>query len=179
VPKQSATTPRFRCNGCKEYHKVDTHSTYYQCPQHGYLCKEWMISSESEVRWVKRKDYYKHTFKKYTKVKFPEKYHGTCWWDKGSKKSDPWTHTRTISDSKNPIFNDACKNTPLIFHWHADVGRWIEEGMEDVQKAKAKPKASKQAKPDYLKEITVLLDLFEDDTLSKDVFIKKMRQKLK
>ena len=67
----------------------------------------------------------------------------------------------------------------MIFHWHADVGRWIEEGMEDVQKAKAKPKASKQAKPDYLKEISVLLDLLEDDTLSKDIFIKKMRQKLK
>ena len=42
-----------------------------------------------------------------------------------------------------------------------------------------KPKNPKKSKPDYLKEITVLLDLLEDDTLSKDVFIKKMRQKLK
>ena len=42
-----------------------------------------------------------------------------------------------------------------------------------------KPKNPKKSKPDYLKEITVLLDLLEDDTLSKDIFIKKMRQKLK
>jgi phage protein D len=59
------------------------------------------------------------------------------------------------------------------------MNRWIEEGREEEEKAKAKPKVKSKTKPDYLKEINVLLDLLEDDTLTKEVFIKKMREKLK
>ena len=47
------------------------------------------------------------------------------------------------------------------------------------EKAKAKPKATSKTKPDYLKDISVLVDLLEDDTLTKEVFIKKIREKLK
>jgi hypothetical protein len=31
-----------------------------------------------------------------------------------------------------------CLNIPIKFNWHEDVGRWIEEGLEE-EKAKAKP----------------------------------------
>ena len=71
-----------------------------------------------------------------------------------------------------------CGKDVIIYNWHEDVGRWIEEGLEE-EKAKAKPKVKSKTKPDYLKEINVLLDLLEDDTLTKEVFIKKMREKLK
>ena len=72
-----------------------------------------------------------------------------------------------------------CKNLLIKFNWHEDVNRWIEEGREEEEKARAKPKVKSKTKPDYLKEINVLVDLLEDDTLTKEVFIKKIREKLK
>ena len=51
--------------------------------------------------------------------------------------------------------------------WHSH----FEERREEEKKAKAKP--------NYIKEIKVLVDLLEDDTLTKEVFIKKIKEKLK
>ena len=50
---------------------------------------------------------------------------------------------------------------------------------EEKGEAKAEPKMKSKTKPDYLKDISVLVDLLEDDTLTKEVFIKKIREKLK
>tara|TARA_Y100000768_G_C23657718_1_gene531603 strand:+ start:203 stop:568 length:366 start_codon:yes stop_codon:yes gene_type:complete len=58
----------------------------------------------------------------------------------------------------------------------AGSGRYF---ILNEEKAKAKPKATSKTKPDYLNDISVLVDLLEDDTLTKEVFIKKIREKLK
>ncbi|MBM3433085.1 MAG: hypothetical protein FJX92_08850 [Bacteroidetes bacterium] len=40
MPKQDLKSPKFRCNGCKEYHFAPVYKTILQCPIHGYLCNK-------------------------------------------------------------------------------------------------------------------------------------------
>ncbi len=71
-----------------------------------------------------------------------------------------------------------CLNNIVQFNWHKDVGRWIEKGREEEEKTKAKPKAKSKTKPDYAKEIKVLMDLFEKDILTKEQFLSQLKEKL-
>ncbi len=48
MPKQSATNPRFRCNGCKEFHSAPKQNVHYQCAVHGYICKKYLTNSKSK-----------------------------------------------------------------------------------------------------------------------------------
>ena len=143
MPKQSATNPRFRCNGHKDYHSAPDKNVHYQCAVHGYVCKTYRMTGKSKGKSVDK-----------CKVMHNKKY--------------DWGY-----------FEETCKNLLIKFNWHEDVNRWIEEGREEEEKARAKPKVKSKTKPDYLKEINVLVDLLEDDTLTKEVFIKKIREKLK
>ena len=174
MARQSATNPRFRCNGCKDYYSAPEHTVHYQCASHGYLCEKHLVKKGDRLKKV-----YDRGF-----VKIPANHIGKC---KEGNKGSELAKSGLVYDSEyatigfsnaNIIEREVCLKVPVRFNWHEDVGRWIEEGREEEEKAKAKPKAKSKTKPDYLKEINVLLDLLEDDTLTKEVFIKKMREKI-
>ena len=163
MAKQSATNPRFRCNGCKDYYSAPENKVHYKCAFHGYLCQKHIVKSGDKYN----QDHYNG----YKPEPFPEKYYGRCklFTNPKSFKIYDW----------QKIEDEYCVKDPIKFNWHKDVGRWIEEGREEEEKAKAKPKTRSKTKPDYVKEIGVLLDLLEDGTLTQEVYIKKVREKLK
>jgi hypothetical protein len=127
-------------------------------------CEDYHLAPNHKVHFKCAKHGYlctEHTVKNLKTrqgYKIPKRYKGTC------KVSNGGTY---------------CLNQLVKYVWHDDVSRWIEEGREEEEKVKAMPKAKTKTKPDYLKEINVLVDLLEDDTLTKEVFIKKIREKLK
>jgi len=172
MARQSATNPRFRCNVCKDYYSAPEHNVHYQCASHGYLCEKHLVKDGDKLN--EDYDYDENDNQVYSYIAIPKKYKGKCAFVIKGSFYDSLSY---LSD--NPIEENICLNTPVRFNWHKDVGRWIEEGREEEEKAKLKPKAKSKTKPDYLKEINVLLDLLEDDTLTKEVFIKKMREKIK
>jgi|TARA_B100001971_G_C17904281_1_gene389563 hypothetical protein len=176
MARQSATNPRFRCNVCKDYYSAPKHNVHYQCASHGYLCKKHIAKSGSKVGVFVAYQSNVNTSKPIEKV-----HYGKC--KLGKKGTDLERYGEiSVSDSLSNYKgykNQMCLKKPVKYNWHKDIGRWIEEGREEEEKAKAKPKAKSKTKPDYAKEIKVLVDLLEDDTLTKEVFIKKIREKLK
>ena len=118
--------------------------------------------------------YNKFVANKYQYKKLPDKYFGKCgvWNIKGTaeKVYNNWGHSR--------IEDIICLKSPVKYNWHEDVGRWIEEGREEEEKAKAKPKTKSKTKPDYVSEIKVLMDLFEQDILTKEQFLSQLKEKL-
>jgi len=202
MARQSATNPRFRCNVCKDYYSAPEHTVHYQCASHGYLCDKHLIKDGDEEDDAKKKSstepedgfairwddggvtFIGYSIKvqkpgrlgyDYETVLIPKKYKGKCALVEKGQTLYNKGHIEKMEWLKGSI----CLNTTVKFNWHQDVGRWIEEGREKEEKAKAKPKAKSKTKPDYVKEIKVLVDLLEDDTLTKEVFIKKIREKLK
>lgn len=171
MPKQSATNPRFRCNGCKEYHlaSVPSKKFYYQCAIHGIFCSKHFTSSK-----YKAIPYFASPIRR---EKIDKKHYGKCGCHNNVK--DPYFKKYGGYSSSNTIPKIVCLKKVIRFNWHTDINRWIEEGREEEEKAKAKPKTKSKTKPDYVKEIGVLLDLLEDGTLTQEVYIKKVREKLK
>ena len=175
MPKQSATNPRFRCNECKEYHlaSVPSKKMYYQCAIHGIFCSKHFTSSRYKAIPYLRSPIGRDK----PDVEIDKKHYGKCGCHNNVK--DPYFKKYGLYSNSNTIPKIVCLKKVIRFNWHKDMNRWIEEGREEEEKAKAKPKVKSKTKPDYLKEINVLLDLLEDDTLTKEVFIKKMREKIK
>ena len=178
MARQSPTNPRFRCNGCKNYYTAPNPKVHYQCASHGYLCNKHLVNKIGNPLKISGGG----------RLKIPTYHKGKCKEAiKGSHLSKHGTVPNHPSrfgyvknaDIANVLKKEVCLKKPVKYNWHKDVGRWIEEGREKEEKAKAKPKAKSKTKPDYAKEIKVLVDLLEDDTLTKEVFIKKIREKLK
>ena len=163
MPKQSATNPRIKCNGCKDYHSAPKQDVHYQCVVHGYLCDKNLIPKNHQIEfWTGWET-------------LPNSYQGKC----AVMKSAAMRKKLENGDlDKDEFDENCCLNDVIKYNWHNDVNRWIEKGKEEEEKAKAKSKVKSKTKPDYLKEINVLVDLLEDDTLTKEVFIKKIREKL-
>ena len=168
MARQSPTNPRFRCNECKDYYSAPEHKVHYQCASHGYLCEQHLVLKGDSVQ----KELVPSSY-----AKVPDKYIGYCFLIREGAAGKSFEETGRLGYSTLEIV--FCLKTPVRYNWHEDVSRWIEEGREEEEKAKLKPKAKSKTKPDYLKEINVLVDLLEDDTLTKEVFIKKIRDKLK
>ena len=49
MARQSATNPRFRCNGCKDYYSAPEHTVYYQCASHGHLCEKHIVKDGDKL----------------------------------------------------------------------------------------------------------------------------------
>jgi len=173
MARQSATNPRFRCNVCKDYYSAPEHTVYYQCASHGHLCEKHLVKKGDRLKKVHDLGF----------IEIPANHIGKC--KEGNKGSElaksglVYSFDPPIWSDSNLLKKNACLKVPVRFNWHEDVGRWIEEGREEEEKAKAKPKTKSNTKPDYVKEIGVLLDLLEDGTLTQEVYIKKVREKLK
>ena len=167
MPKQSATDPKFRCNGCKEFHSAPPKKAYYQCATHGFLCTKHLVKKGNKVKggWTANNPYKMRPIN--------ERHIGKC---KIPKKGSNLLKKGNLDGKR--VEQELCLTLPIIFNWHKDVDRWIEEGREEEEKAKAKPKTKSKTKPDYVSEIKVLMDLFEQDILTKEQFLSQLKEKL-
>jgi hypothetical protein len=171
MARQSATNPRFRCNGCKDYYSAPEHTVYYQCASHGHLCEKHIVKSGDKYKQAEGDWNYDIGSYNYKKKSFSKNYYGRCnIFNKGVDNRE------LLSFQK--LAEECCLKDPVRFNWHEDVSRWIEKGREKEEKAKAKPKAKSKTKPDYVSEIKVLMDLFEQDILTKEQFLSQLKEKL-
>ena len=140
MARQSATNPRFRCNGCKDYYSAPEHTVYYQCASHGHLCEKH-ISKKNDViglfqywhgsdgRVVKHKIVTPNLLNKCLCWKDPKK-------NVQDSAAEPLPSAKAVLTQHKgdraitPISKYLCLKDPVKFNWHEDVGRWIEEVRE-------------------------------------------------
>ena len=188
MPKQSLKKPRFRCNHCKEYHSAPEHMTMYQCASHGYLCEKCIVTDKSTI------DLFFYDKKSSNRTaKFPEKYIGFCNLDgnysfkslprqyaffrsaltkkglnpnsKDEQLIDYWRDTK-IRDKPNMTYG--CKKT-IRYDWDIDNNVWIEEGTAANSSEKSTKKNT---------NILLLVELFENNSISKIDFLKSIKAQL-
>lgn len=195
MPKQSLKNPKFRCNHCKEYHSAPEHMTMYQCASHGYLCEKCVVTENSTVNLI----FIEEESANRT-VKFPEKYNGFCNLSGESSfkqiatdlafcSSKRYTAGDCLEDvnlspnSKDEELIDywrsrqhyrtnntfGCKRA-IRYDWDNDNNLWVEEGTI--------PESSKNSTAKST-NLLLLIELFENDSISKEDFIKTIKSQLK
>ena len=188
MPKQSLKKPRFRCNHCKEYHSAPEHMTMYQCASHGYLCEKCIVTDKSTI------DLFFYDKKSSNRTaKFPEKYIGFCNLDGNmqfksistvysffnsdlSKKGlNPNSKDEQVIDCwrerkkyDKPDMTWGCKKT-IRYDWDIDNNVWIEEGTAANSSEKSTKKNT---------NILLLVELFENNSISKIDFLKSIKAQL-
>jgi len=187
MPKQSLKNPKFRCNHCKEYHSAPEHMTMYQCASHGYLCEKCVVTENSTVELV----FYDQESSN-REVKFPEKYIGYCNLDGNwdfkeiayrytfnyqlkEKGLNPKSKDEQLIDywrSKihtYPNITYGCKKT-IRYDWDIENNLWVEEGTIPESSNNSTAKST---------NLLLLIELFENDSISKEDFIKTIKSQLK
>jgi hypothetical protein len=179
MPKQSLKNPKFRCNHCKEYHSAPEHMTMYQCASHGYLCEKCVVTENSTVEL-----FFYDQKSSNREVKFPEKYIGNCNLD-GNRQFKEITYRYSFFNSqlKQAGLNSNSKDEQLIdfwrygclkktirYDWDNDNNLWVEEGTLPKSSNKSTAKST---------NLLLLIELFENDSISKEDFIKTIKSQLK
>jgi hypothetical protein len=178
MPKQSLKNPKFRCNHCKEYHSAPEHTTMYQCASHGYLCEKCVVTENSSAELV-----FSHERSSNRIVKFPGKYLGFCNINTLKYISRSYFFNeydlergRLNINSKDEQLIDnfisrmgSCKKT-IRYNWDNDNNLWVEEGTL--------PKSSNKSTAQST-NLLLLIELFENDSISKEDFIKTIKSQLK
>ena len=110
--------------------------------------------------------------------KFVEKYGNKCgvFIDEFCEKNGLWMYIQ-LHDKKN-INDSYCLKTPVKYNWHEDVERWIEEGREKEEKAKAKPKKAATKKHDPTAEIRKYAKLRDDGLITEEDYEAKKKELL-
>lgn len=190
MPRQSKKNPRFRCNYCKEYHSAPEHMTMYQCASHGYLCEKCVVTENSTIEL----DFYPNKSNNRT-AKFPEKYLGYCNLD-GNRdfKEIAYSYAFFDTDLERAGLNSTSKDEQLIdlyrskkdflnkpnttygckktirYDWDIENNLWVEDGSI--------PKSSNNqtAKSTH---ILLLIELFENNSISKEKFLDTIKAQLK
>jgi hypothetical protein len=179
MPKQNLRHPKFRCNVCKEYHSAPEHLVMYQCPVHGYLCEKHIITENKEIEIILVSGN-KKTKDERRVSKFPSKYFGFCYIGQPHfhifvgdfQKSGVFYGLNKESNNINLVerFLDrySCKKTTR-YDWSVDNNIWVEEGIlpSSIKKSSVSKTNS---------SIKLLIELFEKDTISKDEFLKLLKE---
>lgn len=178
MPKQSLKNPKFRCNHCKEYHSAPEHMTMYQCASHGYLCEKCVVTENSSAELV-----FAHERSSNRIVKYPGKYYGYC--NINHSKDISRSYVFNEYDLKRGHLNINSKDEQLIDHsisdwgyckktirydWDIENNLWVEEGTTAKSNNKSTAKST---------NLLLLIELFENDSISKEDFIKTIKSQLK
>ena len=135
MPKQSPTNPRFRCNGCKEYHTAPQDRSHYQCAVHGYLCSKYQSSGDkcgvvvkvwepSFIRWEKKFDYCEKKLIKYIWHKDIGR-----WIEKGKEKKEKAKAKKTAPKKTGLVADEIKKFKELL-----DAGAITQEEYDAKKK---------------------------------------------
>lgn len=178
MPKQSLKNPKFRCNHCKEYHSAPEHMTMYQCASHGYLCEKCVVTENSTVELD-----FLHEKSSNRIVKFPIKYVGYC--NINALKDISWRYFFNEYALERGRLNINSQDEQLIDHfrsdfsyckkairydWDTENNLWVEEGTTPKISNKSTAKST---------NLLLLIELFENDSISKEDFIKTIKSQLK
>jgi len=124
MPKQSPTNPRFRCNGCKEFHTAPQDRSHYQCAVHGYLCSEYTFEEgyregccgvivkvwePNIIQWKKRIDYCEKKLIKYNWHKDIGR-----WIEKGKEKKEKAKAKKTAPKKTVSVADEIKKFKELL-----------------------------------------------------------------
>jgi hypothetical protein len=126
---------------------------------------------------MRLKDVYEsHRYSIERDYKIPSKYFGTC----GiiSKNRDIYSVFYPDKIERFTKIEEAvCLKKPVKFNWHEDVRRWIEEGREEEEKAKIKPKAKKTAS-DPIEEVRKYAKLRDEGLITEEEYQAKKKELL-
>ena len=192
MAKQSPADPRFRCNVCKDYYSAPEHKVHYQCATHGYLCEKHIFNSDIKLS-IKLYDKNINYIKRYSRKIEPQNF-GTCmissdgydYYKKGINVYQGSSSVWKLFEAGGPSVKEGiqlliepplfCLKKPIKFNWHEDVGRWIEEGKEEEEKAKAKPKKAAVKKADPTTQIRKFAKLRDDGLITEEEYQAKKKE---
>ena len=194
MAKQSPKDPKFRCNICKEYYYAPEHMVHYQCPKHGYLCKDH-IGQKGQLVYghdlfnnpnkTQKEDIDEQNDPYWDKIiELPNSIIGKCLCDYeknydhfGFHVYNRWVKGTPYESLESVLENGRCFTLTAKYTWSQNAKRWIEEGREKeedfliFEKLKVTPKSNNS-------EIKLLLDLFEKNILTKEQFLEQVKGNL-